>query len=410
MGKSKGKGVASSSSAPPPAKKLKGTARRDTLQVASPPDNISSNIFSFPREDDRVTWMVIQRKAIGAMSQIDWEAMEAEDWADGLRATLNRAGLLPLFHVTEPAYEWPTKELLSTFRMERVNERINSVTTTKCIYFRLGGIERSLTLDEFAIDLGFYTAEELALAPPTAIFRNTESTAECEIFWRTLAPSDPNKYDSSASKASMMERPIYRFLQLVFRESITHRLNSGGVCNARDLFIMRCIEEGRKVHLGSLVAKLFQLQRERATRLLLGGSYVTRLVHRYDVFASYGAIRLHHRIPQLWINGDLPRSKKVSDILAPHCDPYIEKRGRSTAAPEPEPEAAPAYDFSGLERELREMRADSDARWEATQEWQQESDERFTSLQELQQQMYQSQLQFFSQFQLPDDRQHPPPQ
>ncbi|CAN1774327.1 hypothetical protein LINPERHAP1_LOCUS12906, partial [Linum perenne] len=72
MGKSKGKGVASSSSAPPPAKKLKGTARRDTLQVASPPDNISSNIFSFPREDDRVTWMVIQRKAIGAMSQIDW--------------------------------------------------------------------------------------------------------------------------------------------------------------------------------------------------------------------------------------------------------------------------------------------------------------------------------------------------
>jgi len=105
MGKSKGKGVASSSSVPPPAKKLRGTARCDTLQVASPPDNISSNIFNFPREDDRVTWMIIQRKAIGAMSQIDWEAMEEEEWADGIRATLNRAGLLPLFQVTEPAYE-----------------------------------------------------------------------------------------------------------------------------------------------------------------------------------------------------------------------------------------------------------------------------------------------------------------
>ncbi|CAN1126028.1 hypothetical protein LINPERHAP2_LOCUS3194 [Linum perenne] len=409
MGKSKGKGVAFSSSAPPPAKKMRGTARRDTLQVASPSDNISSNIFNFPREDDRVTWMIIQRKAIGAMSQIDWEAMEEEDWVDGLRATLNRAGLLPLFQVNEPAYEWPTKELLSTFRIERVNERIHSVTTTKCIYFRLGGIERSLTLDEFAIDLDFYTAKELASAPPTAIFHNTESTAECEMFWHAIAPSDPAKYDSSVSKASMMERPIYRFLQLVFRESITQRLTSGGVCNARDPFMLRCIEEGRKVHLGSLVAKLFQLQRERGTRLLLGGSYVTRLVHRYNVLASYGTIRLHHRIPQLWITSDLPRSKKVPDILAPHCDPFIEKRGRSTPAPEPEPEATPAYDFNGLERELREMRADSDARWEATQKWQQESDEHFTSFQELQQQMYQSQLQFFRQFQAPDDRQHPPP-
>jgi len=282
--------------------------------------------------------------------------------------------------------------------MERVNERIRSVTTTKCIYFRLGGIERSLTLDEFAIDLGFYTAEELASAPPTAIFHNTESTEESEMFWRAVAPSDPAKYDSSASKASMMERPIYRFLQWVFRESITHRLNSGGVCNARDLFMLRCIEEGRKVHLGSLVAKLFQLQRERGMRLLLGGFYVTRLVHRYDVLASYGAIHLHHCIPQLWINGDLPRSKKVPDILAPHCDSFIERCGRSTPAPEPEPEATLAYNFSGLERELREMRADSDARWEATQKWQQESDERFTSFQELQQQMYQSQLQFFRQF------------
>ncbi|CAN1347264.1 hypothetical protein LINPERPRIM_LOCUS41038 [Linum perenne] len=54
MGKSNGKGVASSPSTPPPAKKLRGTARRDTLQVASSPDNISSNIFSFPREDNRV--------------------------------------------------------------------------------------------------------------------------------------------------------------------------------------------------------------------------------------------------------------------------------------------------------------------------------------------------------------------
>ncbi|CAN1750462.1 hypothetical protein LINPERHAP1_LOCUS4053, partial [Linum perenne] len=141
----------------PPSKKRKTLTRQTTLRINTPSATISKRFFNFKDKKDAASWLIIQRRNLAFMEQIDWEDFAEQGWDVPLTHELEKAGLVPIFQVTEPAFEWPTKELLSTFRYTKTTDP----TDTSAIFFRLGGKPYKKSLNEFAIDLGFYTAQQL---------------------------------------------------------------------------------------------------------------------------------------------------------------------------------------------------------------------------------------------------------
>ncbi|CAN1173767.1 hypothetical protein LINPERPRIM_LOCUS9473 [Linum perenne] len=123
-----------------------------------------------------------------------------------------------------------------------------------------------------------------------------------------------------------MTDPTYRCMQIIFRETITQRANAGDICNARDLFMIRHVHLGRRVHLTPLVAKLLASQNAfNKANFLVGGSYVTRLVNYYICMSKFGSVTLQRRVTQGSITPALPRSSGVESILPDYYAPLHEK-------------------------------------------------------------------------------------
>ncbi|CAN0859870.1 hypothetical protein LINGRAHAP2_LOCUS7781 [Linum grandiflorum] len=159
------------------------------------------------------------------------------------------------------------------------------------ITFKLGGYSFHFSIDDFVVALGFYTrgqSERGELLDLATIDRHriTDQTT----FWWEISTSR-EVYDASKSRASTMNKPMLRLLHLWARRSIDRRRqeSSGTVVNARDLWLFHCLEKRIKVHLGDLVATLFRRVLEPASSgILLGGAYVTRLVHNLGVLVAFG--------------------------------------------------------------------------------------------------------------------------
>ncbi|CAN1799727.1 hypothetical protein LINPERHAP1_LOCUS22223 [Linum perenne] len=133
-------------------------------------------------------------------------------------------------------------------------------------------------------------------------------------------------YVSSRSKASLMTNPTYRCMQIIFRETITQRGNAGGVYKARDLFMIRHVALGQRVHLVPLVSKLLASQNaSNKVDFLVGGAYVTRLVNYFGCMHKFGQVTLQKRVTQILITPALPRSRGISEILPDYCPPLHEK-------------------------------------------------------------------------------------
>ncbi|CAN1294080.1 hypothetical protein LINPERPRIM_LOCUS22316 [Linum perenne] len=137
-------------------------------------------------------------------------------------------------------------------------------------------------------------------------------------------------YVSSRSKASLMTNPTYRCMQIIFRETITQRGNAGGVCNARDLFIIHHVALGQRVHLAPLVAKLLASQNaSNKVDFLVGGAYITRLVNYFGCMHKFGQVTLQKMVTQILITPSLPRSRGILDILLDYCPPLHVKNARA---------------------------------------------------------------------------------
>ncbi|CAN0902872.1 hypothetical protein LINGRAHAP2_LOCUS22247 [Linum grandiflorum] len=189
------------------------------------------------------------------------------------------------FRVAERAQAWPIIEFLSTFKYNRKKR-----SWEKSISFRLGGKPQQCSEDEFGRRLGFYTTEQETSGVLAEYRRFPEySDVAREVFWQSIT-TGAAPYDPRSSKITLVHKPMLQFLHQFFRTSITHRGKDGSpnVVGVRDLFLFYCLENGMKVHLGSLVAQLFQnLKRNRGAVALYGGGYVTRLVVSYGCMDAY---------------------------------------------------------------------------------------------------------------------------
>ncbi|CAN0847888.1 hypothetical protein LINGRAHAP2_LOCUS5222, partial [Linum grandiflorum] len=159
------------------------------------------------------------------------------------------------------------------------------------ITFRLEGYPFHFSIDDFGVVLGFYTrgqSERGELLDLATIDRH--GIIDPKAFWWEIFTSQ-EVYDASRSRASTIKKPMLRLHHLWARRSINGRRqeSSGMVVNTIDLWLFHCLEKKIKVHLGDLVATLFRRVLEpTSSDILLGGAYVTRLVHNLGVLAAFG--------------------------------------------------------------------------------------------------------------------------
>nr|GEX18152.1 hypothetical protein [Tanacetum cinerariifolium] len=100
--------------------------------------------------------------------------------------------------------------------------------TKKCIRFRLWGIEKVLTLPEYAVLLGLYEEEELNHHLFSIHFTRLEvddKSFNHEAFWqniRTLTSTNP--------RTSLIKEPLKRIVHRLFVGSLVHRPGSKERC------------------------------------------------------------------------------------------------------------------------------------------------------------------------------------
>ncbi|CAN0902873.1 hypothetical protein LINGRAHAP2_LOCUS22247 [Linum grandiflorum] len=251
-----------------------------------PPLDTENSIFTFPG-NPTATAIYDRIKSLPAAPQgrLDIIGLQTRGWLDSLKSYVDRSEIWRLFQVAERAQAWPIIEFLSTFKYNRKKR-----SWEKSISFRLGGKPQQCSEDEFGRRLGFYTTEQETSGVLAEYRRFPEySDVAREVFWQSIT-TGAAPYDPRSSKITLVHKPMLQFLHQFFRTSITHRGKDGSpnVVGVRDLFLFYCLENGMKVHLGSLVAQLFQnLKRNRGAVALYGGGYVTRLVVSYGCMDAY---------------------------------------------------------------------------------------------------------------------------
>ncbi|CAN0913319.1 hypothetical protein LINGRAHAP2_LOCUS27850, partial [Linum grandiflorum] len=309
--------------APPPSRpsaaKRPRQTDKSTLRKAfcPPPHDMAERLFTFSDEDPAKeryyrlrSWPAFQQ------GYLDSQGFEDVHWLEPIREYCDRAGIWELVKVDGVVLPHATREFFSTLMIKpyATTSQLDAIT------FKLGGHPFHFSINDFGVALGIYTKEQLERGQLLGLatidrHRITDQTA----FWWEISTSR-EVYDASKSRASTMKKPMLRLLHLWARRSINGRRqeSSGTVVNTRDLWLFHCLEKGIKVHLGDLVATLFRRVLEpTSSDILLGGAYVTRLVHNLGVFAAFGDPP--SSLPGYPITVEGLISHGVSDLLDVEC-------------------------------------------------------------------------------------------
>ncbi|CAN1346936.1 hypothetical protein LINPERPRIM_LOCUS40929 [Linum perenne] len=267
---------------------------------APPTPHFEATIFSFTNPEHRLKYQRFRTLPFAPCHTIVWDNFHTKDgWAEEVTARLDRVSLTPLFCGHLCFYINPVKELLSTFALDKKKTSISEGNVT----FRLGNKDYSLSFDQFSMDMGFYTTSYLVLDYHYfSSDRTIQANVAASKFWRVTAPTG-GSYKASRSKANLMEDPIYRYLHLVFRGSITHWVNSTGLLNPKDSYIFQCMRDKKRLHLGQWVAHLFHNITTNKSKALMGDDHPSEPLKFYGVTSC-----LHFGI---------------QDLLALRCEPKL---------------------------------------------------------------------------------------
>ncbi|GJW05134.1 hypothetical protein Tco_1563990 [Tanacetum coccineum] len=173
--------------------------------------------------------------------------------------------------------EW-CLEFFSTMYFDKGVDRIK-LMTEKCIWFRLCGVEKVLTLLEFAVLLGLYEEDELNHGLFAIHFTKLEVDDKLfnhEAFWQKIG-----KPTSTNPRTSLIKEPLMRIVHKLLVGSLVHRAGSKERCQKRDMWIMSALEDLRGINLAWVIAEHLckHALGLKENSLICGGHYVTNIAH-----------------------------------------------------------------------------------------------------------------------------------
>ncbi|GJT00094.1 ribonuclease H-like domain-containing protein [Tanacetum coccineum] len=152
----------------------------------------------------------------------------------------------------------------------------------KCIWFRLCGVEKVLTLPEFAVLLGLYEEDELNHTLFAIHFTKLEVDDKLfnhEAFWQRI-----RKPTSTNPRTSLIKEPLMRIVHKLLVGSLVHRASSKERCQKRDMWTMSALEESRGINLAWVIAEHLCKHAPglKENSLICGGHYVTKIAHSLE--------------------------------------------------------------------------------------------------------------------------------
>nr|GEX46187.1 hypothetical protein [Tanacetum cinerariifolium] len=115
--------------------------------------------------------------------------------------------------------------------------------TKKCVWFRLYGVKKVLTLPEFVVLLRLYEEDKLNHRLFTIYFTRLEVNDKLfnhEAFWQRIGKST-----STNPRTSLIKEPLMRIVHKLLVGSLVHRDGSKERCQKRYMWIMSALEKSQ---------------------------------------------------------------------------------------------------------------------------------------------------------------------
>lgn len=225
-----------------------------------------------------------------------------------------------IFMVDEPVYEEIVCEFLATFE-----NHADFVT------FRLGGVDRMLSMRDLGIAFGIWTEEETRNSPIyTSAIR--EFKEDCQIYWSHIA-TEPSIYSPIRPRAYGL-RPSLRYLHYILVHTITGPGDNVGVINSIEVAVLSHICRGISVDFSCVFAMIAQDYGSDPGKKTLGlGPFITRVARYFKIDLYAAGVRLisgstapvNHR--SLMVMGLVSRPREAHILCRPR------PRGRRTPSP-----------------------------------------------------------------------------
>ncbi|GJZ97686.1 hypothetical protein Tco_0670139 [Tanacetum coccineum] len=170
---------------------------------------------------------------------------------------------------------------LEFFSMMYFDRGVNrtKLMTEKCIWFRFSGVEKVITLPEFAVLLGLYEEDELNHRLFAIHFTRLEVDDKLfnhEAFWQKIGqPTSTNP------RTSLIKEPLMRIAHKLLVGSLVHREGSKERCQKRDMCMMSALEESLGINLAWVIVEHLCKHASglKENSLICGGHYVIKIAH-----------------------------------------------------------------------------------------------------------------------------------
>nr|GMC82469.1 putative retrotransposon Orf1 [Ipomoea batatas] len=195
----------------------------------------------------------------------------------GLLSRVNQLLLHPdwkhLFAIRECTYASVTYEVLATLTVPR--GRFKSLTD-KGIQFQAFGTQHMLSINDLAVHMGFYTRQKTWAATFHELL-DSHTSFSVQEFWSEITDSG-SSYQGSVSSHVEFAKPKYRVVHHVMSHSSTGRMGAATLVNTTDILRLYSMIKGLRIHMGVVIAKLFQAHTSPKVSAIYLGPYLSCLL------------------------------------------------------------------------------------------------------------------------------------
>ncbi|GJV78039.1 hypothetical protein Tco_1509623 [Tanacetum coccineum] len=198
----------------------------------------------FDNEDHQMNYNNLARCSIHSKDVVDWEFLSNKGLAQSFFDSINtdpfsRPQGANLFQINEPIFHELVREFFASFEFDTTPCRYEPLH--KGVIFRLGGVEREMSLLEFGWRISLYFERESRDVATLSGLRNAEtvnSTRLTHSFWPSIGGG---MFNVGNTKAQSIRNPRVKVAHRCITMTITGRKETTNRVTEIDLFYLYCI-------------------------------------------------------------------------------------------------------------------------------------------------------------------------
>nr|GMD06516.1 hypothetical protein GOBAR_AA35343 [Ipomoea batatas] len=248
-------------------RRSKSIAKKPTPKV---PQVRGSGTLRFNSAEQRERYQAYMQKPVVPPYVINLDTLEEFGIREEVEALLGeKEWKYILVDFEEAIYPDLVFEVMTTLQVPKTID----LMSTKCISFTVGSIVFQFSPDDLSRYLEIDAMQGLS---EEELEQRETDVPNMLQFWTELSGSN-TRYDASSSKSSLFSKPL-KLIQHALSRSICGRQYSTGVAQTLDMLCLYGMVKKVNVHLGWVLAFLFQKQSYPKVKTLFVGPYLTRIL------------------------------------------------------------------------------------------------------------------------------------